>query len=574
VGGGEGPGPGAEPLSPRCRHGLAAGFLLGLAAGAVADVLSEQALIDRVQARHEQAGDHLLRCGTPLIVEARQSIRDPALRAKLAQSLTRPQLDYSYRTPSGNFRVHYDLAGREAVDPADADGDNIPDYVEAAATALDDAWRLEVEELGYQAPPADGGVDGEEYDVYLIEEGGRAYGFTYPEGWETTTASYIELDNNYAESIYWTQGLAGLQVTAAHEFFHAIQFGYYQGADGIWWQEASATWMEEVAHPEADDYVHYLANFLDHPEQALDKNNVPNDPHTYGAALFAHFLDQRHRRGLIRATWEEWGQAGSAGLDHFDRVLRRHTGVGLSPSVSEFAVWNYFTGPRHRPGQFYAEGEKYPAVRVRSPDTPAKVAVRQRDFLDHLASAYLRLEPRQRPGGLALQFAPERGQWRVQVLLIGPDSLHIQTLGAEPAQVAGWDQYSEVVLVLSSAEQEGIGYGYELELEYDPDLIDLPVPLALRLGSGYPNPFHPAHHPRITFPFSLDQASAATTFSIFAADGSLVRRYDLGPRAARDHTQGWDGRNDAGQGVGSGVYYGLLQASQSLARQTFVLVRD
>jgi len=26
--------------------------------------------------------------------------------------------------------------------------------------------------------------------------------------------------------------------------------------------------------------------------------------------------------------------------------------------------------------------------------------------------------------------------------------------------------------------------------------------------------------------------------------------------------------------VGSGMYYGLLQTSQSLARQTFVLVRD
>lgn len=148
---------------------------------------------------------------------------------------------------------------------------------------------------------------------------------------------------------------------------------------------------------------------------------------------------QSIRDPALRATWEKWGQVGSAGLGYSDRVLLQQTARGLAPAVSEFAVWNYFTGPRHRPGQFYAEGEKYLAVRARSPDTPGKVAVQERDFLDHLASAYLRLKPRQRPGGLALQFSLERGQWRVQLLLIGPNSLHIQTLGAEPAQVAGWE---------------------------------------------------------------------------------------------------------------------------------------
>ena len=40
-----------------------------------------------------------------------------------------------------------------------------------------------------------------------------------------------------------------LRVTLAHEFFHVVQFGYYQGLDGSWWQEATATWMEDVIHP-------------------------------------------------------------------------------------------------------------------------------------------------------------------------------------------------------------------------------------------------------------------------------------------------------------------------------------
>lgn len=558
-------------------RGLIAGlFLLGLTLCASADILAEQSLLDQVQALHESgtAEDNPRHCGTPLIVEARHTIQHPALRAKLAQFLARPQLAYFHITPSGHFRIHYDLVGREAVDPTDANGDRVPDYVEEAAAALDDAWHLELEVLGYQPPPADQGVEGDEYDVYLAEQGGRAYGWTYPESYGATTSSYIELDNNYAEPTYWTKDLEGLRVTAAHEFFHAVQFGYYQGADGIWWQEATATWMEEVVHPEADDYLHYLSNFLNYPEQALDKNSGYNDPHIYGAVLFAHFLDQRHERGLIRTTWEEWNRQGSAGLEHFDRVLRRQAARGLGDAVSEFSVWNYFTGPRHRPGRFYAEGEKYPAVRARSLVTPAKVAVQHRDFLDHLGSTYVRLEPQQRPGGLTLHFAPERGQWRAQLLLIAADSLRIQTIGAEPVEVAGWDQYDEVVLVLTATEQGGLGYGYDLALEYDPDLIDRPAPLALRLGPSTPNPFHPTRHTQTVFSFELDQASASTWLSIFSADGQLVRRYALGPRAARNHSQAWDGRNEAGQFAGSGIYYGVLQTQGGTARRALALIRD
>ncbi len=419
-------------------------------------------------------------------------------------------------------------------------------------------------------------MDGEEYDVFLVELGGqRIYGQVLPEQEGATAFSHMQIDNNFTDPGYQTRGLDALRVTAAHEFFHAVQFGYYQGADGIWWQEASATWMEEVAHPEVDDYLQYLGDLLGDPERALDSpSRSSSDLHLYGAALFAHFLDQRHGRGLIRATWEEWGLRGQAGTADFDRVLRRQTNRDLGEAVGEFSVWNYFTGPRHRPGQFYIEGEKYPAVRVHRPDTPAKVAVEQRDFLDHLACTYVRLEPQQRPGGLALRFAPERGQWRAQLLLIGPDSLRIQTLGTEPLEVAGWDQYAEVVLVLTTTDQEGLGYGYGLEMEYDPDLVDQPAPLALRLAPSTPNPFRPAQHPQTLFGFSLDQASPSTWLSIYSVAGTLVRRYDLGPRAARTHTQAWDGRNEAGQPVGSGIYYGVLQTARGSARQSLALIRD
>ena len=100
------------------------------------------------------------------------------------------------------------------------------------------------------------------------------------------------------------------------------------------------------------------------------------------------------------------------------------------------------------------------------------------------------------------------------------------------------------------------------------------MPLALRLGPGAPNPLHPGLDAQAVFPFELDRASASTWLSIFSADGLLVRRYDLGARAARAYTQAWDGRNEAGQLVGSGIYYGVLQTQTGRARQVLALIRD
>ena len=61
-------------------HAFFEGLLcLGLAFAAGADILAEQALLDQVQALHGQTGDHPLRCGTPLIVEALHTIQNPTL---------------------------------------------------------------------------------------------------------------------------------------------------------------------------------------------------------------------------------------------------------------------------------------------------------------------------------------------------------------------------------------------------------------------------------------------------------------------------------------------------------------
>jgi hypothetical protein len=77
---------------------------------------------------------------------------------------------------------------------------------------------------------------------------------------------------------------------------------------------------------------------------------------------------------------------------------------------------------------------------------------------------------------------------------------------------------------------------------------------------NYPNPFNP----ETWIPFDLHD-HATVTISIYDAGGRIVRRLELGAHPAgtyrtRDRAAHWDGRNDQGELVSSGVYVAELRA--------------
>ena len=524
---------------------------------------------------HAESAPTALRCGTPYLLQAMSAASELSTehqRLKLVQR--RPSTQHSLLTPSGHFRVHYDTEGSDAVDPTDDDANGIPDYIDLAATVLDSTWELEVEQLGYNPPPSDNGLGGgEEYDVYFVELGGEVYGWAYPGSSNAVTHSHLEIDNNFTDRGYrQTRGLDALRVTIAHEFHHAIQFGYYAGADGCWWQESTATWMEEVAYPHIDDYLQYLIHFLSIPHRALNSN--ANDSHIYGTAIFSHFLDQHYSRDINRLIWEELAERQSANLDHFDRVIRRVEPGGLGVTIGKFAVWNYFTGRRHRRG-FYAEGDKYPLVPTHDLAVAAKAVVRDSSRLDATGSNYLRLAPQLRPGGVTLAFEASLGAWRRHLLLIAPDSIAVRPVAEPTVRVVDWDQYEEIVLVISSAEDHGVAYSYQVSVEFDPDLTDAQAALATLFEPSYPNPFHLGQHRQTHLVFDLAAPSTQTRLSIFSTNGDLVWWKDLGPRAAREnHIVPWDGRNATGKFVASGIYHLLLEADGQTALHRLAVVRD
>ena len=192
----------------------------------------------------------------------------------------------------------------------------IPDYVETVDTTLENVWSTEVGAMGYRAPKSDAnsphhGPDSK-LDVYIANIGNKGlYGYCTTDDPHTTKPSYrywdmsayCVLDDDYAPAQFpppYANGLAALQVTAAHEFFHAVQFAYDYSEDS-WFMEGTAAWMEDEVYDAVNDNRQYLSR------SALAKPSVPVDRgngfYQYGAWIFWRYLTESFDPDLVRETW-------------------------------------------------------------------------------------------------------------------------------------------------------------------------------------------------------------------------------------------------------------------------------
>jgi lysyl endopeptidase len=89
----------------------------------------------------------------------------------------------------------------------------------------------------------------------------------------------------------------------------------------------------------------------------------------------------------------------------------------------------------------------------------------------------------------------------------------------------------------------------------------------LTLGN-YPNPFNPMT--KVSFGIERD---GQAVINIYDVQGHLVRRLVDGNLTAGTHQATWDGRDDSGQQVGSGVYFAQLVSGGQVAEHKMVLLK-
>ena len=99
------------------------------------------------------------------------------------------------------------------------------------------------------------------------------------------------------------------------------------------------------------------------------------------------------------------------------------------------------------------------------------------------------------------------------------------------------------------------------------------VPKETALLPNYPNPFNPETW--IPYHLALD---ADVKLTINDTQGAVVRRLDLGHQPAGDYTDRakaayWDGRNETGESVASGVYFYHLSAGDYSATKRMLILK-
>ena len=91
----------------------------------------------------------------------------------------------------------------------------------------------------------------------------------------------------------------------------------------------------------------------------------------------------------------------------------------------------------------------------------------------------------------------------------------------------------------------------------------------LVLAQNSPNPFNP----HTTIRFALPQEAQPVRLAIYDASGRVVATLVDGALAAGDHAVEWDGRDDAGRAVASGVYSYRLETDDGQLTRRMLLVK-
>jgi hypothetical protein len=355
----------------------------------------------------------------------------PAQRQSANRLLARPTTsddptggyEPKYRSPAGrvcgaHICVHWvedgtvDSVQGSGADGNDGDLSTVPTQVRTTLSTVEHVYAAEVEGRGFRAPLSDGAKGGNtDTDVYLADLGGDGlYGYCTSDqpdrGSARAVFGYCLLDNDYAPGQFGTRNtpLENLQVTAAHEFFHAVQFAYDWRED-VWFMEGTAAWMEDEVYDGVNDNQQYLQQSpLSDPYVPMDYSNSGYLP--YGSWVFWKFLSEWTGPGsadnpsIVRQVW--WTARGTTYSTAALQSILLARGTSFAVAFSAFGTWS------RNPSRYFSEGSAYPAATLSNAFTlydGSRTTGRREPAPDHMTHRFYRITP-----GSTLT-----GRWRLNV---------------------------------------------------------------------------------------------------------------------------------------------------------------
>ena len=147
-----------------------------------------------------------------------------------------------------------------------------------------------------------------------------------------------------------------------------------------------------------------------------------------------------------------------------------------------------------------------------------------------------------------------------------PSMLAVDSIeGLDPAVIQAWIEQAQIENDGSIGFQQGIANLQRL-------LASL-IPEETMLLANYPNPFNP----ETWIPYQLSEP-AEVILRIYSVGGSLIRTLALGHMPtgiyqSRSRAAYWDGRNDVGESVASGIYFYTLTAGDFTATRKLLILK-
>jgi hypothetical protein len=299
---------------------------------------------------------------------------------------------------AGNVRVWYT--------PAELTGGYDQNVVASNAALVAQTYSA----AGYRLPKPDFGKGGsDQTDIYVDSLPQGLYGYCtvdddvqQPGPGRYDVPAFCVVDNDYA-GFPTNTPVENLQVTLAHEYFHATQFAYDVADDG-YAMEATAAWVEDEVYDNIDDNVQYLSDSpITDRKRSIDKFG---GFFHYGVWIYFRYLSEKFpgETGtlptIVRDLWEAADSSKGAKKDKYftqgmAQVLKKKP---YKTSLDkEFAL---FSDANVRAPSFYDEGTSntanaYPAAKINGNKALNKGQSKAFNAkLDHLSAASYAFTPK------------------------------------------------------------------------------------------------------------------------------------------------------------------------------------
>jgi len=317
--------------------------------------------------------------------------------------------------------IHYVKSTADAPSLTDNNGDGVPDWVRHNLDVMQSVWAFEVNKLGYRAPAKDSasphhGPDGR-FDVYLANLGDQHYyGYCAPEwlvkGQPRRASGFCVLDNDFSTGEFGAPPNDSLRVTAAHEFFHAVQFNYDYQEDS-WIMEVSSTWMEERYADGVNDNRQYIASGQE-KKPGLPLDLFQNGGFTqYGNWVFFERLTKKYGFGAVKSIWSRLdGTKGKPNLYSIQGVKSylKSKNTPFPKFYAHFGAGNIF------PKKYYSEG----AATAYQPGAPVAKAWRFTSAERYVSTKDATLQHLTTRNFAFLTDASLTGTWHLKIKVNGP----------------------------------------------------------------------------------------------------------------------------------------------------------